>query len=154
MGSEPSLNSKFVTNVRIFAPNEEIMPCLNLDETLKKHHSDSFDLNLLCLWHTYIHSRFKHHDPSVLCQPLFSEFIATTTYLSRSFALPALSRTEPGSNNYVHTFQSRLHRHSRKICFTGCRLEAVVEIRIIRWLHQLHRRAEQQFPSAASRRSL
>ena len=36
MGSEPSLNSKFVTNVRIFAPNEEIMPWLNLDGTLKK----------------------------------------------------------------------------------------------------------------------
>ena len=36
MGSEPSLNSKFVTNVRIFASNEEIMPCLNLDGTLTK----------------------------------------------------------------------------------------------------------------------
>ena len=45
------------------------------------------------------------HDPSVFCQPLFSEFIATTTYLSRSFALPALSRTE-----YIKQIVANVHR--------------------------------------------
>ena len=51
------------------------------------------------------YNKYELHDPSVLCQPLFSEFIATTTYLSRSFALPALSRTE-----YIKQIVANVHR--------------------------------------------